>query len=83
MARCTFDNHLLSLVGTLVAGGTLVMLRPEGNMDFEYLAGVLNKKQVTVMHTVPSLHRGIFTFLKENNLKSSAKWLRCLCSGGQ
>ncbi|CAF4666490.1 unnamed protein product [Rotaria socialis] len=83
MARCTFDNHLLSLVGTLVAGGTLVMLRPEGNMDFEYLAGVLDKKQVTVMHSVPSLLRGIFTFLKENNLKSSAKWLRCLCSGGE
>ena len=38
MARCSFDNHLLSLFGTLI------MLRPEGHMDFDYLAGVLNEK---------------------------------------
>ncbi|CAF1373752.1 unnamed protein product [Adineta steineri] len=38
MARCSFDNHLLSLVGTLITGATLIMLRPEGHMDLDYLA---------------------------------------------
>jgi non-ribosomal peptide synthetase component F len=82
MAHCSFDNHLLSLVGTLVSGATLVMLRPEGNMDFEYLAEVLSQKQITVMHAVPSLLNALFNFLKQNNRTSAVKWLRSLCSGG-
>ncbi|CAF1069105.1 unnamed protein product [Adineta steineri] len=83
MARCSFDNHLLSLIGTLMTGGTLVMLRPNGNMDLEYLAEVLNQKQVTVMHCVPSLLNSLFTFLKENKHRSAVKCLRSLCSGGE
>ncbi|CAF0960866.1 unnamed protein product [Adineta steineri] len=83
MARCSFDNHLLSLVGTLMTGGTSVMLRPNGNMDLEYLAEVLNQKQITVMHCVPSLLNSLFTFLKENKHRSAVKWLRSLCSGGE
>ncbi|CAF1545801.1 unnamed protein product, partial [Adineta steineri] len=83
MARCSFDNHLLSLVGTLIAGGTLIMLRPNGNMDLEYLAEVLNQKQITVMHCVPSLLNSLFTFIKENRHRSAVKWLRSLCSGGE
>ncbi|CAF3923978.1 unnamed protein product, partial [Adineta steineri] len=83
MARCSFDNHLLSLVGTLIAGGTLIMLRPNGNMDLEYLAEVLNQKQITVMHCVPSLLNSFFTFIKENRHRSAVKWLRSLCSGGE
>ncbi|CAF1193790.1 unnamed protein product [Adineta steineri] len=55
MARCSFDNHLLSLVGTLTIGATLVMLRPEGHMDLDYVARVLDEKQITVMQAVPSL----------------------------
>jgi len=82
MARCSFDNHLLSLVGTLIIGATLVMLRPDGNMDLEYLAEVLHQKQITVMHAVPSLLNSLFNFLIENNRTSAVKWLRSLCSGG-
>jgi non-ribosomal peptide synthetase component F len=82
MARCSFDNHLLSLVGSLVGGATLVMLRPGGNIDFQYLAGVLRKKQITCMHFVPTLLNGLFDYLKENNLGSAIESLRSLCSGG-
>ena len=83
MARCSFDNHLLSLVGTLLVGSTLVMLRPHGIMDLEYLAEVLDQKQINVMHTVPSLLNSLFHFLKENKRTSAVKWLRSLCSGGE
>jgi len=83
MAGCSFDNHLLSLVGTLVSGAALIMLRPEGNMDLDYLASVLNEKQLTVMHCVPSLLNSLFNFLKENHHTSAVKWLRSLFSGGQ
>ncbi|CAF1073106.1 unnamed protein product [Adineta steineri] len=83
MARCSFDNHLLSLVGTLVIGSTLVMLRPEGNMDLEYLTSVLDQKQITVMHAVPSLLNSLFEFLKIRKRTSAVKYLRSLCSGGE
>ncbi|CAF3947469.1 unnamed protein product, partial [Adineta steineri] len=83
MARCSFDNHLLSLVGTLIVGATLVMLRSEGNMDLEYLARVLDQKQITVMHAVPSLLNSLFEFLRISKRKSAVKWLRSLCSGGE
>ncbi|CAF1093076.1 unnamed protein product [Adineta steineri] len=83
MARCSFDNHLLSLVGTLVIGSTLVMLRPEGNMDLEYLARVLDQKQITVIHAVPSLLNSLFEFLRISKRTSAVKYLRSLCSGGE
>ncbi|CAF1539915.1 unnamed protein product, partial [Adineta steineri] len=81
MARCSFDNHLLSLVGTLTIEATLIMLRPEGHMDLDYLAGVLNEKQITVMQAVPSLWNSLFNFLNTTNRKSSVQWLRTVCSG--
>ncbi|CAF0886679.1 unnamed protein product [Adineta steineri] len=74
MARRSFDNHLLSLVGTLTIGTTLIMLRPEGHMDLDYLAGALNEKQITVMHAVPSLWNNLFNFLNTTNRKSSVQW---------
>ncbi|CAF4098502.1 unnamed protein product [Adineta steineri] len=83
MARCSFDNHLLSLIGTLAIGSTLVMLRPEGNMDLEYLSRVLDQKQITVMHAVPSLLNSLFEFLKSSTRTSAVKCLRSLCSGGE
>ncbi|CAF1504861.1 unnamed protein product [Adineta steineri] len=83
MARCSFDNHLLSLVGTLTIGATLIMLRPEGHMDLDYLSGVLNEKQITVMQAVPSLWNSLFNFLHTTNRKSSVQWLRTVCSGGE
>ncbi|CAF1208882.1 unnamed protein product, partial [Adineta steineri] len=83
MARCSFDNHLLSLVGTLTIGATLIMLRPEGHMDLDYLSGVLNEKQITVMQAVPSLWNSLVSFLNTTNRKSSVQWLRTVCSGGE
>ncbi|CAF4234114.1 unnamed protein product, partial [Adineta steineri] len=83
MARCSFDNHLLSLVGSLTIGATLIMLRPECHMDLDYLSGVLNEKQITVMQAVPSLWNSLFNFLNTTNRKSSVQWLRTVCSGGE
>ena len=30
MARCSFDVHVQDILGTLMIGATLIMLRPEG-----------------------------------------------------
>jgi hypothetical protein len=58
------------------------MLRPKGNMDFEYLAGVLREKKITFMQAVPTLLKSFFVFLKENNFASACKSLHSLCSSG-
>jgi non-ribosomal peptide synthetase component F len=83
MARCSFDIHVEDIMGTLMAGATLVMLHPKGNIDFHYLSSVLKQKQISFMHTVPSLLHSFFIFLKVTNDFDAIKCLRTLCSGGE
>ena len=83
MARCSFDIHVQEILGTLMGGASLVMLHPRGTIDFEYLSKVLYKKQITYMHTVPSLFHSFFTFIEESNNQYALKYLRSLCSIGK
>ena len=82
IARCSFDIHLQEIIGTLMTGASLVMLHPGGTIDFEYLATVLGKKQVTFIDTVPSLLHSFFTFVEQYNGRDALKYLRSVCSGG-
>ncbi|CAF1459834.1 unnamed protein product, partial [Adineta steineri] len=83
IARCSFDVHVLDIIGTLIIGGTLIMLRPEGILDLEYFALVLKKKQITYIQAVPSLLRTFFTFLIETHQLIQAMHLRSVCSSGE
>ena len=83
MARCSFDIHVQEILGTLMIGATLVMLHPEGTIQFDYLSEVLERKQISYMHTVPSLIYSFFTFLKECHNRDALKHLRSLCSIGE
>ena len=47
MSRCSFDIHIQDIMGTLLAGATVVMLHPRGNMDFEYLVKTMKSKQIS------------------------------------
>jgi non-ribosomal peptide synthetase component F len=82
MSRCSFDIHVQEILGTLINGGTLVMLHPKGTIDFEYLSEILGRKQITYMHSVPSLLYHFFTYIQEHNNQQALKWLRSLCSSG-
>jgi non-ribosomal peptide synthetase component F len=83
MARCSFDIHVQEILGTLMSGATLVMLRPKGTIDFHYLSQVLQQKQVTYMNSVPSLFCHFFTYIQQCNNLQGIKCLRSLCSGGR
>ncbi|CAF4091189.1 unnamed protein product, partial [Adineta steineri] len=83
MTRCSFDIHVQEILGTLMNGATLVMLHPRGTLDFEYLADILNNKQITYMHTVPSLLTSFFTFIVQWKKWNTVKCLRSLCSSGE
>jgi non-ribosomal peptide synthetase component F len=83
MARCSFDIHVEDIMGTLMIGATLVMLHPRGNIDFDYLSQVLKHKQISYIHSVPSLLHSFFIFLKEINNFDAIKCLRTVCSSGE
>ncbi|CAF1360905.1 unnamed protein product [Adineta steineri] len=38
MTRCSFDIHVQEILGTLLVGGTLIMLHPGGTINFDYLS---------------------------------------------
>jgi non-ribosomal peptide synthetase component F len=83
MARCSFDIHVSDIVGTLIIGATLVMLRPKGNMDFQYLAGVFEEKKITHMVVVPTLLNSFLHYLKDNNRARAVESFRAICVGGE
>ncbi|CAF1451442.1 unnamed protein product, partial [Adineta steineri] len=83
MTRCSFDIHVQEILGTLLTGGTLIMLHPGGTIDFDYLSKVLQNKQITYLHTVPSLLHSFFTFVEQTNNRNVLKHLRSLCSSGE
>ncbi|CAF0953681.1 unnamed protein product [Adineta steineri] len=82
MARCSFDVHVLDVMGTLMIGATLAMLHPKGNIDFHYLIKTMIEKQITYIATVPSLLYSLCIILQQTMHHNSMKYLRSVCSGG-
>ncbi len=83
MGRCSYDVHVQEVLGTLMIGATLVMLRPRGTIDFEYLSTIFGRKQITYMQTVPSLLHSFFAFVAESNKWKAVQYLRSIFSGGE
>jgi non-ribosomal peptide synthetase component F len=81
MSSCTFDAHVLEILGALLCSATVVMLHPYGNMDSIYLIQTLQKRQVTFMAAVPASVKELSDFIKNRNMPSLAN-IRTLCSGG-
>nr|QEO74167.1 AMP-dependent synthetase and ligase [uncultured bacterium] len=51
----TFDVSVWELFGPLVTGARLVMARPGGHKDPQYLADAIDRHGITVVHFVPSM----------------------------
>ena len=83
MTRCSFDGHVGDIIGTLIVGAALIMLRPDGHMEFEYLSQVLYSRKITFMDSVPSFFASFFGYVYERKLQSMVKYLRTLCCGGK
>ena len=83
MARCSFDIHVQEILGTLMIGATLVMLHPGGTIDFYYLADVLARKNISYIHTVPSLLHNFFVFIENDSNQHALQYLRSICSIGK
>ncbi|MFI1914972.1 amino acid adenylation domain-containing protein [Nocardia sp. NPDC020380] len=75
----SFDASLLDVFVTLTLGARLVIPRPGGFADLAYIAGLMSRYGITVLHMVPSLLR---TFL---SLPQVSDWrtLRFVPVGGE
>jgi non-ribosomal peptide synthetase component F len=82
LAACTFDAHIQEILGSLIFSATVVMLQPQGNMDFVYVTQTLQDKQVTYMLNVPSYLDQLCNIIKNCNICSRAS-IRTLCCVGK
>jgi amino acid adenylation domain-containing protein len=75
----TFDVSVWEFFWPLRCGATLVLARAGGHRDPRYLADLIAREQITVMHFVPSMLK---TFLQDANA-SALRSLRHVISSGE
>jgi amino acid adenylation domain-containing protein len=81
IARFTFSITMFELLLPLVAGGKLIILERAHILDFKRLVTTL--KQITVLHTSPSLMRQLLGYIQSQNIDlRSLQGLRHVSVGG-
>ena len=74
----SFDVSVWEFFWTLMTGATMVVAKPEGHKDSNYLADLIAQEQITTIHFVPSM---LQVFLQESNLDRCSSLKRVFCSG--
>ncbi|WP_051807117.1 non-ribosomal peptide synthetase [Streptomyces sp. NRRL F-2664] len=74
----SFDVSVWEFFWPLITGATLVVARPRGHLDPQYLARLIRDRGVTTAHFVPSMLRA---FLGEPEAAGCTGLTRVLCSG--
>ncbi|NUP47650.1 MAG: amino acid adenylation domain-containing protein, partial [Catenulispora sp.] len=74
-----FDGAVLEFYPVLCVGGAVVLARPDGHREPEYVAGLIARQRVTVAQFVPSL---LPVFL-DDEFAASCKTLRRVFSGSE
>ncbi|QRK05623.1 amino acid adenylation domain-containing protein [Archangium violaceum] len=75
----SFDVSVWEFFWPLMQGARLVLAKPGGHQDPDYLASLIARERVTTLHFVPSMLK---VFLEEPNLEARCASLRrVVCSG--
>src|ERR1700686_1569975 len=74
----SFDVSVWEFFWPLVTGASLVMARPGGHRDPEYLAQLITQEKITTLHFVPSMMR---LFLESAKLPKHSTIRQVFCSG--
>jgi microcystin synthetase protein McyA len=74
----SFDVSVWEFFWPLLAGATLVVVKPQGHKDNTYLIKLIQQQQITTIHFVPSMLR---VFLQEPSLENCSCLKRVICSG--
>ncbi len=74
----TFDVSVWEFILPVITGSTLVVAKPEGHKDPEYLKEIINREGVNIIHFVPSMLGLFLQFLKSGDTPSLQ---HIVCSG--
>lgn len=74
----TFDVSIWEFLWPLIAGAAIVMAKPEGHKDPEYILDTIKKHQITTIHFVPSMLQLFLDFIPANE---SLPLKRVICGG--
>ncbi|MFE3576472.1 amino acid adenylation domain-containing protein [Lysinibacillus sp. NPDC059133] len=76
----TFDVSVSEIFAPLIAGAKLLMAKPNGHLDPEYLLDIIKNEKVTLLQVVPTM----LNLLTENSVKlQSCTSLRYMLCGGE
>ncbi|AOM78751.1 non-ribosomal peptide synthetase [Pedobacter steynii] len=73
-----FDVSVWELLSSLICGGVMVLARPEGHKDADYLQELIQRHQVTTIHFVPSM---LAVFLLRADAGKCSSLRSVICSG--
>jgi amino acid adenylation domain-containing protein len=75
----SFDVSVWEFFWPLMTGARLVVARPEGHRDSDYLSALIARQQITTLHFVPSM---LQVFLEHEGAAERCRGLRrVICSG--
>jgi len=74
----SFDVSVWEFFWPLITGAALVVARPGGERDPSYLAGLIQREQVSTLHFVPSM---LAEFLRLEHPEPLTSLRRVICSG--
>jgi amino acid adenylation domain-containing protein len=74
----SFDVSVWEFFWPLMAGAGLVVARPQGHQDPEYLVDLINERQISILHFVPPM---LEAFVRHPQAGSCSSLKRVICSG--
>ncbi|MEV6980965.1 amino acid adenylation domain-containing protein [Sphaerisporangium sp. NPDC051017] len=75
---CGFDVSVWEFFWPFIAGARLVVIKPDGHKDMEYLGEVVEAERVTFLHFVPPM---LALFLEFADLSKCGSIRQVVCSG--
>jgi len=74
----SFDVSVWEFFLPLIVGATVVLAKPDGHRDRDYLADLIHREGITTIHFVPSM---LDIFLGKPDLSNIVSLRRIICSG--
>ena len=74
----SFDVSVWEFFWPLLSGARLVMARPDGHKDPDYLVELVQRERITTLHFVPSM---LQLFLEHDGLAGCTSLANVICSG--
>ncbi|CAF1545922.1 unnamed protein product, partial [Didymodactylos carnosus] len=84
IASCSWDAHLLEILGSLILSATVIMLYPDGHRNMIYLLETIQAKRATSLGAVPTLLITLYEYLQRSTAHfDSLKTMRVVWTTGE